>query len=228
MAASYDISPTTLFSSTSELALRHARLWLVAAVFLAALQTLCDEFLPTDLASTAGNFAVWIINFFLSYRISEAVLKEEGLLEVGVRLYGTMFLATMVTTLAIGFGFVLLFVPGLYLMARWSMAVPLIIAKGLSSGDAISRSWEQTGRCVWSIIPIYVVYSLAVVAAMGAAAFFVFVLETEPGLGTPASLAFSTRFNLASYVLEFVGSLIGIAVYRSISGDSRTARDVFA
>jgi hypothetical protein len=59
--------------------------------------------------------------------------------------------AGFVTGLGICLGLVLLIVPGLYLLARWSIVTPLIVGEGLAMNDAMRESGRRTDGM---IVPI--------------------------------------------------------------------------
>src|ERR1044072_3350470 len=50
--------------------------------------------------------------------------------------------AGVLAGIAIGIGFLLLVVPGLFLLTFWSMLVPGIVIESKSAGDSFRRSWD--------------------------------------------------------------------------------------
>jgi hypothetical protein len=75
--------------------------------------------------------------------------------------------AGVVAAIAIGIGFLLLIVPGLFLLTIWSMLVPVIVFEGLSAGDAFTRSREIIRGNGWSVFGLIVVTFLLVGVASG-------------------------------------------------------------
>jgi putative effector of murein hydrolase LrgA (UPF0299 family) len=69
---------------------------------------------------------------------------------------GTLLGASIMYTLGVAFGFILLVVPGLIALARWSLIVPLVIVERLDWRAAFARSSDlvrgQTGRVLVVII----------------------------------------------------------------------------
>jgi len=63
---------------------------------------------------------------------------------------GTLLAATVLAAVGISLGFVFLLVPGLILLARWSLIVPLVMLERRSVGEAFARSNQlvrgKTGR----------------------------------------------------------------------------------
>jgi hypothetical protein len=58
--------------------------------------------------------------------------------------FGTIFITGILTGIGILLGLILLVLPGLFLLARWYLAVPVLMAEGLSITDSMRRSWELT------------------------------------------------------------------------------------
>src|SRR5207237_1179714 len=76
--------------------------------------------------------------------------------------------AGVVAAIAIGIGFLLLIVPGLFLLTIWSMLVPVIVLEGLSAGDSFTRSREIVRGNGWSVFGLIVVTFLLVGGVGGA------------------------------------------------------------
>ena len=215
MATDYKISASEVFAATSDLARRYAPIWLLAAGFMTVVQTGLDLALGEDASATAGNLVIAVLNFFVSYHTAEAILRGEGLLTVSARSYGSLFGASILTTLGIGLGFVLLFVPGLYLMARWSMVTPLIVGEGMSASMAMSESWERTGPSAWSLVVVYLVYAGAFVALLAVAGLYGAATMMTDGSAEAQDIGLSLVINLGASVLGMVGIL---CQYGNLSG----------
>lgn len=71
----------------------------------------------------------------------------------------TLVVASVVVGVAVGVGLVLLIVPGLVLMTRWSLVVPLIVFEKRSVGGAFRRSAELVRgngwRVFWTLLVAY-------------------------------------------------------------------------
>ena len=53
-------------------------------------------------------------------------------------------LAAIVVGIAVAIGLLLLILPGLFLAARWSLALPLVVGRSMPLGEALSTSWDRT------------------------------------------------------------------------------------
>jgi Membrane domain of glycerophosphoryl diester phosphodiesterase len=70
--------------------------------------------------------------------------------------------AGLLAGIGIAVGLVLLIVPGLYLLTRWSMIVPAIVLEGRSAGESFGRSSELVRGESWNV---FAVILLTVIAA---------------------------------------------------------------
>src|SRR5262249_32288319 len=67
-----------------------------------------------------------------------------------------------------GIGFLLLVIPGLFLLTIWSMLVPVIVIEGRSAGEAFTRSREVVRGNGWSVFGLVIVTFLLVgIASIG-------------------------------------------------------------
>ena len=64
---------------------------------------------------------------------------------------------SLVSTIAIAAGLLCLILPGLFLYARWSVAMQLVIGEGMSTGMAIGTSWRRTASRQWPILAAFTV-----------------------------------------------------------------------
>jgi hypothetical protein len=69
-------------------------------------------------------------------------------------------ISALVTTFGIILGTFALVVPGLILVARWALVVPLIVVGGASWRQALARSNDLVRGRTWEVIAIFVVLTL--------------------------------------------------------------------
>jgi hypothetical protein len=69
---------------------------------------------------------------------------------------GTLVLAGLIAGVAIGIGFLLLIIPGLYLLTIWLVIVPAIMLEGRGVGEAFGRSQELVRGYGWSVLGVIV------------------------------------------------------------------------
>ena len=78
---------------------------------------------------------------------------------------GSVIVAGILAALGIGIGFVLLIIPGLFLLTIWSMLVPVIVLEGRSVGEAFGRSREVVRGNGWSVFGLILVTFLLIAVA---------------------------------------------------------------
>lgn len=91
----------------------------------------------------AGLLAGLLLGCFVQYFVLQALLRNAG-----YDPENSSFLAFLGLVILWTFGVVLgllaLIVPAFILMARWSLALPILLVEGSSPGLAIEASWERT------------------------------------------------------------------------------------
>ena len=75
--------------------------------------------------------------------------------------------AGIVAGLGIAVGLILLIVPGLFLLTRWSMVAPAVVLEKRSAGDGLSRSWALVKGHSWTMFAIIVVTAILAGIASG-------------------------------------------------------------
>lgn len=73
---------------------------------------------------------------------------------------GTLFGASIVYSVGVAIGFVLLIVPGLIALARWSLTVPLVVIEKKGVGEAFSRSRQLVKGKTGTVLLILIVSGL--------------------------------------------------------------------
>lgn len=67
----------------------------------------------------------------------------------------TLVLSYIIMMIMIGIGFVLLVIPGIYLLVAYTMAVPLIVEKGLGPWEALEASRQAISKRWFSVFGIF-------------------------------------------------------------------------
>lgn len=229
MSLQYKVSAAQIFSNLSDVAIRHVKVWGLAVLLMAVLSAALEIVLTSALESVFMIISA-VLNFFVSYHVTETILRNEGRLAATQRSYGSLFGASLLTSLGIGLGFVLLIVPGLYCLARWSLVTPLVVGEGMRASAAMSESWKRTGQTAWALVVVYLVYGILFCIVVGMLAFSGLAVPDEQGaLSLEATgLIIPLVENLVSVGLSMIGTLIAIAVYRALSGTASTLNDVFS
>jgi hypothetical protein len=79
----------------------------------------------------------------------------------------SVVIAGILAAIGIMIGFILLIIPGLFLLTIWSMVIPVIVLERRSTGEAFSRSREVVRGHGWSVFGLVIVTFLIVAIASG-------------------------------------------------------------
>src|SRR6187402_2994327 len=78
-----------------------------------------------------------------------------------------LIVAGLLAGLGIALGFVLLIVPGLFLLTIWSLIVPSIVIEGKSAGESFGRSRELIRGNGWQVFGVIVItFAVGIVASI--------------------------------------------------------------
>jgi hypothetical protein len=78
---------------------------------------------------------------------------------------GAIIVAGLLAGLGIAVGFILLIVPGLFLLTIWSLIIPTIVLEGKSAGESFGRSRELVRGNGWNVFGVIVITIAAVIVA---------------------------------------------------------------
>jgi hypothetical protein len=76
---------------------------------------------------------------------------------------GSVAIASILASIGIGIGFVLIIVPGLILLTFWSLIVPEIVIGGAGALESFSRSWRTVRGYAWSVFGTYIMVFLILI-----------------------------------------------------------------
>ncbi|HEV7313280.1 hypothetical protein [Sphingopyxis sp.] len=167
------------------------------------------------LIGTAGILRLWLSRSGIS--VGEA-------LTFALMVFPTMLAIQILCGIAIGFGFILLIVPGLYLIGRLSLVAPAVADRGIYNPfEAIRTSWALTQGNGWAIFFfLFLVALVIVIAALIIGGILSVIAGSEPGFGRMLGGFVEAAFGA-------IGSLVSVAVsaaaYRQLA--LRTSSDVF-
>jgi uncharacterized membrane protein len=81
-------------------------------------------------------------------------------LGVAFAMFFQVLLTSLVVTLAIMLGLVLLVVPGILLLLRWAVAIPVLIQERRNALDSMARSRDLTKGNRWALLGLWVILIL--------------------------------------------------------------------
>ena len=168
--------------------------------------------IPQQLAKFAFGLTVGIVG---AYLLLEAMLRKAGFLTPKSEDAFLPYVGlSLLYTLGVGLGLILIIIPGLFLMARWSVASPLVIVRGGGPIQAMKDSWERTkGNEFPILVAIIILFGLLIGISIAAGLMF------EPD--DPVGIAVA---QLVSSATSLIGIAMGTALYGLLVAGSREAR----
>jgi hypothetical protein len=159
-------------------------------------------------------FAGVAVGIVAGYLLLDAVVKRTGLRSRGE---GDVFLTyvgmSLLFTLGFVAGLIALILPGLVVMARWSLAGPLVIARGEGATRALGESWELTRGGEFSIL-------IAMLALVGP---LIAVIATVSAIFAPGDPIGIVVGQLVTSLTSVVTIAMGVALYGLIVGAPQVA-----
>ncbi|MBO9519262.1 MAG: glycerophosphoryl diester phosphodiesterase membrane domain-containing protein [Porphyrobacter sp.] len=167
---------------------------------------------PMDqLVIALGKFVVGVVSAYLLFDI---LLRRTGLIS---RTEGDVFLPyvglSILYTLGVTAGMILIIIPGLVIMARWIIAQPLLIARGDGIKQALGESWERTRGSEFTILGALFALLLPLIAVIIAC-----TIMFDPA--DPVGIVVG---QLATSATSVVSLAMGVAIYGLIIGRESTA-----
>ena len=203
-----------ILSRTSDLLRANWLPALAAMILLTALGLAAD----LEWTGAGGQFLLSVGTMVMQFWLTSSALDSLGLRTVTATRFPAFFLVSIVTSLGVLIGVVLLVLPGIFLLGRWSIAAPAVIAADRRFAEAIDYSWRETSPHFW---PILVALAL-VYGAAAAGAFTGIYLESGE-----AHYAGTLIFELSLNAGFIAGWHAAVAIYAETTRDNRHA-EVFA
>ena len=127
--------------------------WLVfAAIVLTVTYMAADVLVPPPRLAAAYG-ALGFMSLYLELLLTARMLSVSGLADYRFDpraptdgRYASAFLLSLMTVLGIAVGLILLVIPGLVLLARWSICFVILLAERATVSESLNRSWRMTGR----------------------------------------------------------------------------------
>ena len=117
-----------------------------------------------------GEFIGLIFSVFGMFLLQAALVKavqdvRDGRVDLDLRatvsaampFVGSVAVASILASIGIGIGFILIIVPGLILLTFWSLIVPEIVIGGAGALDSFGRSWRIVRGYAWNVFGTFIV-----------------------------------------------------------------------
>jgi hypothetical protein len=191
---------------------------LAAACLIAALYSLADL-----IGSASAIFVPsLVIAIYGQFLVIERLLKDRLPEGRGFRRFASIFGSGFLSGLGILLGLLALVIPAIFLIARWSIAVPAIVAENATSTESLSISWDRTAA---SKVPLSLIYIVAVIVWAGSVWFPAVV---SVGASDGNALLFSVFGNAMVGVVTVLGWVLSVAIYRCVTPYNKHFEEVFA
>ena len=201
-------------------AIARRRLALIAATYLvlAGGGFAVDGGFLSQAAQTPANFILTIATLVLSYVLMRRALDDLGGSTPGHGGGGAFVLVGIVWTAGVGLALLLLVVPGIVLLVRWSAATPILLDEPVGVIESLQESWARTaGHAVPIAVSLVAAWG-PVVASIVAAT----LLELQFS-STSAALLISLALPLS----QIAGWYVALAIHQ-LTRSNRALAEVFA
>lgn len=203
-------------------AIRIARsAWQVAAYYL-VLMTGLSAIVDTGDPSPGVELLVLLVDIVAAYFVTKTMLTTCGAARQGLAGgFGAYFVLLLVSGVAITLGFLLLILPGLYLLVRWSPAYGIALCEEPGNVTAaLGQAWDMTALHIRPIglallLPLCLLLLPIIAAAL-------WTVDSDP---------FRWVWSFGSNMLIYLGTLantaIGIAVYTLLGRATVATAEIF-
>ena len=126
---------------------------------------------------SVGAFIGFIFSVFGMFLLQAALVKavqdvRDGTVDLDLRatvaaalpFVGSVAVASILASIGIAIGFVLIIVPGLILLTFWSLIVPEIVIGGAGALESFGRSWRTVRGYAWNVFGTFVLVFLILIA----------------------------------------------------------------
>lgn len=164
------------------------------------------------------GLAKFVAGLVTGYVLLEIMIRKTGLRS---RTQADVFFAycalSVLYTLGFLLGFILFVFPAFFIMARWSIAAPMLIARGEGPMKSLGESWELTRGNEFSILAaILALFVLPIAITIACAMAF-----------DPADLVGIAVAQLAAGVMSLLSIATGVALYGMIVGGPDAGATVY-
>ena len=149
---------TDLFADAFRLLREHMTAF-VAVVAAATAAGIAFDLAPLN-ATVLAMLLFSLLNLYLQAFLTASALGLAPARTAG-RYFASIFGLSFISSIGILIGFVLLVIPGLLLILRWSVSLPVLLAEDAGVTESLSRSWRLTGSAWWLALPVVALFLLA-------------------------------------------------------------------
>lgn len=170
-------------------------------------------------ASALFGLVSAVVSVVAGYWLLTRFLAARGRLQEGGWRFWTYLGMSILSVLGVVLGLILLIVPGVILMIRWSAASGFVIGRREGVIDALGESWRATKGHSWAIFFAAILMFLAVIVAGGVVGGIAGVLGQLP-------VGIASAFVEAAAGAVFMA--FGIAIFCLVQDDTGQLAETFA
>jgi hypothetical protein len=215
------VTLATILADVIILAKERWRLLLAVTLTNTVLDT-WSEWALSPLAKDFTSILLIPLSVYLSTVIACAALKDVRLLPGSTRkwklaalVFPAVFLQSAIMAVGVIAGLMLLIVPGLVLIVRWSPALPILIVEKKGVWPALEKSWQMTAGCgvlIAELVCISIVLFLPTIVAT-------IWYPVESGRSLPLILGDYIFFHSASVLM----TLAAVPLHRQLKRETQAA-----
>jgi hypothetical protein len=170
-------------------------------------------------ASALFELASAVVSILGTYLLLARFLAVRGRLHTGGGRFWHYLGMAIISTIAVVFGLLLLIVPGVIMLVRWSAASGFVIGAGEGVDGSLGASWEATKGRGWSIFLAAVILFVGILVCAGVAGGIAGAVGADLGNAVAAFVEAAASGVFAAF---------GIAVYCLVTDDAKEISEVFA
>ena len=179
-------------------------------------------------ASPGASFVIGIVDFVAGFILFVAMLRAFGLRGDGEGGgFGVYFVVSLLGGLGTLLGFLLLIVPGVILMVRWTPGFAVGLSEDVGGTDALTKAWRMTEGQFWPIFACLLV-GIVPMAVFGVALGGGTALLGLSDYETPATVVESVVVNAAISAYSAYSTALSIAAYWMLRDEQPGLSEVFA
>jgi hypothetical protein len=167
-----------------------------------------EQSIPITVSLVAYPIYTSAIIFYISSTTSGEVIYTKALWKLGVKFWLPYVVLNILVGAAVMCGFILLVIPGIALIARYSLSDFELLLSQEKPLDSMKNSWRLTKQYMWVIIGGYTVITLALYSPYQLIAYFF----EEPSISYRVLDAVS---NMAYSVLGVLYTIFAFRVYEA-------------
>lgn len=165
------------------------------------------------------DLLIFVVSVVVTYMLAKALLLRQGLLHTEGNRFWLYFGLMILTVIGMVVGLLLLIVPGIILMIRWSASTGFLLGKGEGIVESLTASWHATKGHGWTIFFAGLLLMIALVILVVIIGALSFVLGATAGGVVSAFVEAASNAVLIAF---------GVAVYKLVADDTAKVGEVFS